>query len=131
MRSALRCGHAGGSALNYKPLLRSPPPMGRGILTAIVLLLLPAASRAVNPADRDAQAVLVLKENCFSCHNPEKHKGELVLTSRDRALRGGESGPAVVPGKSAQSRLVQVLSADADPHMPPKKQLAGAEVEVL
>ena len=105
--------------------------MLRGVVLAAVLLTLPEALRAASPPGRDAQAVLLLKENCFSCHNPDKHKGELVLTTRDSALKGNENGPAVVPGNSGDSRLIQVLSADADPHMPPKKQLAAEHVAQL
>ncbi|MDB5171371.1 MAG: repeat-containing protein, partial [Phycisphaerales bacterium] len=76
-------------------------------------------------------ALLILRDNCFSCHNPEKKKGKLVLTSRESALRGNEDGPAFVPDKSDKSLLTKVLAPDADPHMPPKKQLAAEEVAAL
>jgi WD40 repeat protein len=73
----------------------------------------------------------VLRDNCLSCHNPEKKKGKLLLTSRAEALRGNEDGPALVPGKPDESLMVKVLAPDADPHMPPKKQLAAADVAAV
>src|SRR5207237_6648262 len=101
--------------------------------SCLVLVALGAASQAraadtappqkVDSPASAARAMLVLKNNCFACHNPEKKKGGLILTSRDAALRGGDDGPVLVPNKPTDSKLVQVLSADADPHMPPKKQL--------
>ena len=44
------------------------------------------------------RAMTLIRQNCLACHNPEKRKGKLVLTSRDLALKGGENGPALVPG---------------------------------
>jgi len=78
-----------------------------------------------------AKAMALLRENCLSCHNSEKKKSELILTSRKDALKGGETGPALSPGNSRESLLVKVLAADADPHMPPKKQLGEAQIATL
>jgi WD40 repeat protein len=73
-------------------------------------------------------AMVILKKNCFSCHNSEKKKGDLILESREGVLKGGENGPVVVPGKAGESRLAQFLLPDADPHMPPKKQLSDEQI---
>src|SRR5262249_20974714 len=64
-------------------------------------------------------------------HNPEKHKGGLNLTTREAALKGGEEGPVIAPKNADKSKLITVLSAAADPHMPPKKQLKPAEIDLL
>jgi dipeptidyl aminopeptidase/acylaminoacyl peptidase len=76
-------------------------------------------------------AMVILKKNCLSCHNSEKKKGDLILESRASLLKGGENGPVVVPGKASESRLAQFLLPDADPHMPPKKQLSDEEIGTL
>lgn len=76
-------------------------------------------------------AMGVLRDNCFSCHNPEKKKGGLVLTSRELALKGGDSGDALVPGQAAKSLIAQAILPGSDPHMPPKRQLEKGEVELL
>jgi WD40 repeat protein len=75
--------------------------------------------------------MVLLKENCVACHNPEKKKGKLVLTTRQGALAGGESGPVLEGGKTGISRLIDALGEDADPHMPPKGQLTAEEIATL
>src|SRR4051812_28627691 len=47
----------------------------------------------------------LLDSRCVSCHGPEKQKGKLRLDSRAAAIKGGEVGPSVVPGKPADSLL--------------------------
>lgn len=95
------------------------------LLTA--LLLLPALQ-----LHADTQAALrVLRDECVGCHKPGKAKGGLLLTTREKMLAGGDNGPAVVPGKPAESPLHQLVLADADPHMPPKKQLDAQAAQAL
>ncbi|MCC6233514.1 MAG: DUF1553 domain-containing protein [Verrucomicrobiales bacterium] len=76
-------------------------------------------------------ALTVIHRQCASCHNEDKAKGGLDLTSRETALKGGDTGKAIAPGKPERSLLLSVLAADADPHMPPKKQLNPAQIESL
>jgi len=78
-----------------------------------------------------AEAMALLKANCFSCHNPEKKKGDLVMTSREALLRGGENGAVLTVGKPDVSALIKSLAAEADPHMPPKKQLTTTQIDTL
>src|SRR3712207_7414769 len=47
--------------------------------------------------------------NCYECHGPDKQKAGLRLDSRAAALRGGDLGAAVVPGKPAESTLVRAV----------------------
>ena len=56
----------------------------------------------------------VLANNCFKCHVPKKQKGGLRLDSRATILKGGETGPAVVPGKPERSELILAVSYDPD-----------------
>lgn len=77
------------------------------------------------------RAMTILKSNCLSCHSDEKHKGSLRLSTQANALKGGENGPVIVPRKPADSLLTKAILADADPHMPPKKQLSNADIESL
>jgi len=78
-----------------------------------------------------AQAMSVLRVNCLSCHNDEKKKGGLRLTSRENALKGSDNGPVLVPRKADKSLLTKVLLEDSDPHMPPKKQLSEKDIATL
>src|SRR5438046_1506963 len=55
-------------------------------------------SSASTKADRSAgRAMSVLRVNCLSCHNEEKKKGGLRLTTRENALKGSDNGPVLVP----------------------------------
>ncbi|MBA4062452.1 MAG: hypothetical protein C0501_01860 [Isosphaera sp.] len=76
----------------------------------------------------------VLKAKCFACHGGDaaKVKGGLDLTTRDKLLKGGDSGPGVVPGKAADSPIVKaVLRTDDDfSAMPPKENDALTDAEV-
>ena len=73
----------------------------------------------------------LLKSNCFSCHNDQKKKGGFVMTSRDALLKGGDNGPALDLNAPDKSALLEALAADADPHMPPKKQLSAPQIDLL
>ena len=67
----------------------------------------------------------ILVESCYDCHSVEatKVKGELLLDSRAGLLRGGASGPAIVPGKPGESVLIEAIHySDEDTAMPPKKK---------
>ena len=68
---------------------------------------------------------------CAKCHGPLEQKGGLELDTPGAIVKGGDEGPAVVPGRPEESRLYTYLTAEADPHMPPKKQLSDAEREIV
>src|SRR5258706_465321 len=71
----------------------------------------------------------LLTEHCVKCHGGEKIKGELDLTTRESLLKGGADGPAVVVGKSRESRLIKLISHMEEPHMPSKApKLAEASI---
>ena len=76
----------------------------------------------------------VLAEHCFECHSAraDKLKGGLHLDSRDGLLKGGDSGPAVVPGEPGKSRLIEAVRyGDQDTAMPPKGKLPDGVVKDL
>lgn len=76
----------------------------------------------------------ILEQNCFSCHQGGKAKGDLSLDSLAAVLKGGESdGPAVTPGHPDRSSLIaRVTSDDEDFIMPPKgSPLTKEQVAVL
>src|SRR5688500_2408260 len=63
----------------------------------------------------------ILAGTCFQCHGGEKTNGKLRVDSREMLLKGGRSGPAVVPGDPDKSLLVQALrhAKDMEPMPPP------------
>src|SRR5260370_24069910 len=64
---------------------------------------LPAPSARQVEFLKDIQPILT--NSCYECHGPQKKKGALRLDQKTAALRGGDSGPLLVPGQSAQSLL--------------------------
>jgi hypothetical protein len=66
----------------------------------------------------------VLAGTCVKCHGEKKASGGLRLDSREAVLKGGETGPAVVPGDPKASLLVQAIRHSDDTlKMPPNKPL--------
>ncbi len=66
----------------------------------------------------------VLAGTCLKCHGAVKASGGLRLDSREAMFRGGESGPAVLPGEPNKSLLIQAVEhADESLEMPPGKLL--------
>ncbi len=71
--------------------------------------------------DFDAQIKPIFQARCLNCHAKGKYKGGLSLETREATLKGGESGPAVEVGKSAESLLVELVAGlDPDRRMPDK-----------
>jgi hypothetical protein len=75
----------------------------------------------------------LLAKRCFSCHsaNAAKLKGGLRLDSRAMVLKGGDTGPAAVPGKAAESLLVDAINYGDVYQMPPKAKLAAGDIAIL
>jgi hypothetical protein len=75
----------------------------------------------------------ILVDNCYSCHSANtKPSANLRVDDRNGMIRGGDSGPAVVPGQPEKSLLLRAVSyADDDLKMPPKKQLSAEQVANL
>jgi len=65
----------------------------------------------------------ILEQNCVSCHNPEKDKGDFILSSKKEAFETGENAPNIVAFDLAKSALYHLttLAEDEDDLMPPKK----------
>jgi Planctomycete cytochrome C/Anaphase-promoting complex subunit 4 WD40 domain len=62
--------------------------------------------------------VPLLRESCFGCHNADKAKGNLNLTSYSTLMQGGSSGAAIEPGDPGASYLYQLVTHQSEPHMP-------------
>lgn len=76
----------------------------------------------------------VLVDNCYKCHSAgEKVKGGLLLDTRDALLKGGDSGPSIVPGDPEKSLLIKAVRyTDPELQMPPKdKKLSAQQISDL
>ncbi len=97
------------------------------------LAMLARESRAGGPEDYARDVKPLLARHCVACHGEERPKAGLRLDTAASAIAGGESGPAVVPGKPDESPLFLAVTGDGDgPRMPLKRPpLLPAEVEAL
>jgi hypothetical protein len=102
-----------------------PPPTRAVLRLAAAALVgfwaargLPAAPEAASEAFFETHVRPLLVEKCVTCHGDKKSESGLRLDSLAGLLRGGESGPAIVPGKAGESLLVSVLKHGGDIQMP-------------
>lgn len=65
----------------------------------------------------------ILEQNCVSCHDDKKSKGDWIITTKKQAFESGENAPNIVPFDTKQSAIYHLtaLAADEDDLMPPKK----------
>ncbi len=79
------------------------------------------------PVEFEKEILPVLKNDCLACHNQTKSKAGLNLETPQSMLKGGDTGPAIVPGRSAESLLFKAAAhLDPDLLMPPKDNKANA-----
>ncbi len=72
----------------------------------------------------------VFVQNCYKCHT-EEAMGGLRLDSHDAILKGGDSGPAVVPHSPDTSILIKAVQQTGSLKMPPKSKLSDSEIADL
>ncbi len=107
------------------------------ILTPLSLLaaLLPRAAANEDFAFFESKIRPILVEHCFDCHSGSKTKGGLSLDSKNGWQKGGDSGPALLPGNPDKSLLIEAVRYhDEDSAMPPKKnggKLPDAKIALL
>jgi ankyrin repeat protein len=118
--------------------------MARAFLTAVLCALavsLHAQNLGEPPSPERNSAVAVdyekdvrpiLASRCFGCHGPKQVQSGLRLDLRQTALRGGDYGVVIVPGKAAESKLIQrLIGSSAGLQMPPTGELPVDEIETL
>jgi len=108
-----------------------------------VLLLIGACLGCVNAARATAPRPIdfhrdirpIFEVSCLRCHGAERPRGGFRLDNRDAALRGGDYGPVLIPGNSAESLLIAyVAHEEPGMEMPPIGQgepLTTDQVELL
>ncbi len=70
----------------------------------------------------------VLVEQCLRCHGGKKTEAGFDLSDRDRLLKGGEAGPAILVGRGKDSLLVKMIAHQKEPYMPEGGKQLSAEV---
>jgi cytochrome c553 len=123
------------SAMRRQTLLKTPAALLCGVALSIAAFCGPA--RAAQTTDSSGLEFYekkirpVFVQQCYKCHSTtaDKLKAGLYLDSREGILKGGETGPAVVPGHPEQSLLIEAVRyTNQDVQMPPKNRLPAAVV---
>ena len=102
----------------------------------LIAVLFPAIVCA-EKVDFNTQIQPILSENCYACHGPDEAtiEGGLRLDDRTLALKGGDSGKAIVPGDPAKSLIIErIFHSDPDEVMPPpdkKERLKPEQVALI
>ncbi len=89
----------------------------------------PAASEAPTQGAFQTSVLPILKANCVACHGAELRQKELDLSTWQTALKGGESGPVIAPGKPEESRLYELISTVTMP--PGDARLGEPDIEII
>lgn len=117
------------------PPMLSPSRVLRCCISTAIVCACASTAPAAEPNPHDLEFFEqkirpVLVEKCYECHSAEaakgnKLKGNLLLDTREGSRRGGDSGPAVVPGKIDESLIVSALKHESF-IMPPTSKLSAA-----
>jgi len=112
--------------------------LARGLLwSACGLVLIPTAALATESTTRDLETLFesrvrpLLAAKCQGCHGGTVAEAGLRLDSRRSLLAGSDTGPVVVPGDAAKSRLLAAVRHADDMAMPPDEKLSADEIAAL
>src|SRR5438045_2228021 len=101
-------------------------------MTALALLTLAPSLRAADKITYADQVRPIFNTNCVSCHNPDKAKAGLDLTSFSSVMAGSSSAKVIEPGDPASSLLYMLITHQAEPHMPLKgNKLPDEQLEII
>ena len=79
-----------------------------------------------DPTEHDVIPIMYLR--CSVCHGARRQEGGLDLRTRASILKGGKSGPAIVPGHPEQSLILKRIQSG---EMPPKKELMDVSIKII
>jgi mono/diheme cytochrome c family protein len=101
-------------------------------IAALLLVGAPALLAQQNPHGSLASDVsAIFQEKCAQCHGEAQQMAGLDLRTREDLLKGGQSGPAIVPGDASASALYLRLTGAKQPAMPLGAPLAPEQIETV
>jgi hypothetical protein len=104
----------------------------RLVLLGIVLSGIPAFSAIPEKVTYEDHVLPILQNACNNCHNPDKKKAGLDLSSYSASMVGSDGGKVVLPGDAASSSLIKCVKGTAEPLMPPKgDRLSANDIAIL
>ena len=116
---------------------RNPNPIVRSVLVwhfscVAGFAMICLSSQAADKITYQDNIAPIIEANCSKCHNEDKKKADLDLTSYQGALKGSGSGPVLLSGNPDGSKLWKALSHSEEPYMPPNRpRLADKELDTV
>ena len=101
------------------------------LFLAAAAFVFTAGTASAQKVTFDEHILPLFKNQCLKCHNPEKPKADLDLSTFSATMKGGSSGLIVTGGDPDGSSLYKVVTHSAEPTMPPKSKLADKEIELI
>src|SRR2546425_8429628 len=96
------------------------------------ILLIALAARTEDKVNYQGHVLPLIEANCSKCHNADKKKADLELTSYQGALKGSGSGVVLVSGNLDGSKLWKALTHAEEPFMPPNRpKLDDKDLETI
>jgi len=107
-------------------------PLAPVISPAIALALLTFTAGAAEKVTYEDQVLPIFRNSCLNCHNPDKKKAGLDLSTFQGALQGSENGKVLNSGDPSGSLLLKCVLQTEDPKMPPKgDKLSDIEIGTI
>jgi hypothetical protein len=104
----------------------------RSFALASILFALAPASTAQEKVTYAEHVVPVLRNHCFNCHNQDRTRGDLDLSTFNGVLKGSSSGQIALPGDAEASKLYKAITHAEEPAMPPNApKIPEAEISVI
>src|SRR5437763_13870277 len=101
----------------------------RAIPLSAIAFCVPLAAQTI---DFEKQVQPLLAQKCYACHGDEVQQSGLRLDKRQNALRGGDYGPVILIGNSAESKLIKrMVNGDGGLQMPPTGALSDEEIGIM
>jgi len=101
-------------------------------LLSIAAFASQAAAAVPEKVTYEDHVLPILQNACNNCHNPDKKKAVLDLTTYGGALLGSDGGKVVLPGDAAASLLLKCVKGTEEPVMPPKgDRLNANDIAIL
>lgn len=102
------------------------------LLTISIAVVLTIPARAADKVTYNDHVLPIFRNACLNCHNPDKKKAGLDLSTYQGALQGSENGKVLESGNLAGSLLLKCVKQIEDPKMPPKgEKLTDADIAIL
>ena len=109
--------------------------MHKSFTILLILLVSVGGNRVTYGADKVTyvtDVLPILRNSCLNCHNPDKHKAGLDLSTYQALMQGSDSNKVVEPGNPGNSLMLKLISHTDEPAMPPKSdKLPDSQINLI